>query len=735
MSINQEDQDSPIDIQQYWLIFKRRWPVASVVFAFVFGVTALVTYSTKPVYESEGKLVFTKKSGASSLSSLSQQMGELGALTNLSNPVDTESEIIRSYPIVIKTITTLKLTDDQGKQLSLEVFLKKLKLKTVRGTDVMQLSYRSTNPQEAADVVNSLMKYYLESNVRTNRTEARSAREFLSKQLPEVEHRVTKAEMNLRRFKENNRVVALDVEAKTSLESLGKLNESITQSQGELAAALTRSVALQNEMKLGTQQAVDLSTLSQSPGVQQVLTEYQKTQSELAVARSLYTGDNPKVVDLAMKETSLKKLLEERVGQTVGNFESLSKQNLQIGELKQALTQDLVKSEVERLALTKQVEELQRVFIVNRKRLDSLPRLEQQQLQLQRQLTVAQITYQEFLKQFQLVQVLENQNVGNSRIISGALVPERPISPKIPLNLALGGFLGVILGAGTALVLESMNQSLKNIEEANRLLGFPLLGTIPQYGEKNPKNRQEGRQELPLLDNPYSPVSTSFEMLQTNLGFTVSDKELRVILVTSATPGEGKSFVAANLALAAAYVGRRVLLVDADMRRPRQHRIWEIHNLLGLSNILAGQAQLENAVQEVSPLVNMLPAGKIPPNPVALLDSQRMATLVEEASKDYDFVIIDTPPLTAVTDPLIVGKYVDGLLLVVRPGQVEYSAVTAAKSLLNQAKVPILGMVVNGIGKESGYGGYYYASGYYGGKEDKKKSSEANVRSGFFGRV
>ena len=735
MSINQEDQDSPIDIQQYWLIFKRRWPVASVVFAFVFGVTALVTYSTKPVYESEGKLVFTKKSGASSLSSLSQQMGELGALTNLSNPVDTESEIIRSYPIVIKTITTLKLTDNQGKQLSLEVFLKKLKLKTVRGTDVMQLSYKSTNPQEAADVVNSLMKYYLESNVRTNRTEARSAREFLSKQLPEVEHRVTKAEMNLRRFKENNRVVALDVEAKTSLESLGKLNESITQSQGELAAALTRSVALQNEMKLGTQQAVDLSTLSQSPGVQQVLTEYQKTQSELAVARSLYTGDNPKVVDLAMKETSLKKLLEERVGQTVGNFESLSKQNLQIGELKQALTQDLVKSEVERLALTKQVEELQRVFIVNRKRLDSLPRLEQQQLQLQRQLTVAQITYQEFLKQFQLVQVLENQNVGNSRIISGALVPERPISPKIPLNLALGGFLGVILGAGTALLLESMNQSLKNIEEANRLLGFPLLGTIPQYGEKNPKNRQEGRQELPLLDNPYSPVSTSFEMLQTNLGFTVSDKELRVILMTSATPGEGKSFVAANLALAAAYVGRRVLLVDADMRRPRQHRIWEIHNLLGLSNILVGQAQLENAVQEVSPLVNMLPAGKIPPNPVALLDSQRMADLVEEASQDYDFVIIDSPPLTAVTDPLLIGKYVDGLLLVVRPGQVEYSAVTAAKSLLEQARVPILGMVVNGIGKESGYGGYYYASGYYGGKEDKKKSSEANVRSGFFGRV
>jgi capsular exopolysaccharide synthesis family protein len=729
MSINQEDQDSSIDIQQYWLTFKRHWLVTSIVFASVLGVTALLTYSAKPVYESEGKLVFTKKSGASSLADISQSMGELGGLTNLSNPVDTESEIIRSYPIVIKTITTLNLTNDQGKQISLENFLTKLKLKTIRGTDVIQLSYRSTNPQEAADVVNSLMKYYLESNIRTNRTEARSAREFLDKQLPEVEKRVTKAEMTLRRFKENNRVVALDVEARTGLESLGKLDEAITRSQGELAAAYTRSVALQDKMKATTQEAVDLSALSQSPGVQQVLTEYQKTQYDLAKARTLYTSDNPKVVNLVIQEASLKDLLEKRVAQTIGSSKSLPQQNLQVGELKQALTQDLVKSEVERLALTNQIGELRKVFIINRRRLDSLPRLEQQQLQLQRQLSVAQLTYQEFLKQFQLVAVLENQNVGNSRIISQALVPERPVSPKIPLNLALGGFLGILLGAGTALLLESMNQSLKNVEEANRLLGFPLLGTIPLYGGKNPKNQEESRGELPLLDNTYSPVSTSFEMLQTNLGFTLSDKELRVILVTSSTSEEGKSFMAANLALAAAHVGRRVLLVDADMRRPRQHRIWETPNLLGLSNILAGQAQLKNTVQEVSPLVDLLPVGKIPPNPVTLLDSQRMADLVEEASNNYDFVIIDTPPLTAVTDPLIVAKYVDGLLLVVRPGKVEYPAMKSAKSLLNQAKVPILGMAVNGISEESGYGGYYYYKGYYGDKiESKDHPSETNVR-------
>jgi len=282
-------------------------------------------------------------------------------------------------------------------------------------------------------------------------------------------------------------VVTLDVEAQTGLQSLGRLDEAITQSKGELAAAYTRSVAIQDNMKLSTQQAVDLSTLSQSPGVQQVLTEYQKVQSDLATLRSAYTDDNPKVVDLAMKAAALKSQLEERVAQTIGSSESIAQQNLQIGSLKQALTQDLVKSEVERLALTNQIGELQRVFIFNRRRLDSLPRLEQQQLQLQRQLSVAQITYQELLKQFQVVQILENQNVGNARIISPALIPESPVSPKIPLNLALGGFLSILLGAGTALLLESMNQSLKNVEEANRLLGFPLLGTIPQYGEKKSK--------------------------------------------------------------------------------------------------------------------------------------------------------------------------------------------------------------------------------------------------------
>lgn len=710
MPTKQDDRDL-IDFQEYWPILKRRWPVTAVVIGSVFGLTALVTFLQKPVYESQAKLLFNKQSGVSSLTGLSSQVGELSGLTNLSNPVDTEAEVIRSNPIVQKTISSLNLRDKSGKPLSIEKFLKLLKLKTIRGTDVMQLSYRSTNPQEAATVINSLMNYYLESNVRTNRAEARSAREFLNRQLPEVEKRVLKAEMALRRFKEQNRVVALEVEAKAGVEGLKDLLAEITKAQAGLADASTRTSALQSQISLNTQQAVELSTLSQSPGIQEVLKDYQKTEDELAVARTRFSEDHPTVINLDQKAAALRSQLEGRVSQTIGSFESVPEQNLQIGELKQSLTEDLVKSEVERLALATRLAELRQAYILNQRRLDILPRLEQQQLQLQRQLQVARVTYEQLLKQLQEVEVLENQNIGNSRVISDALVPDKPVSPIIPLNLGLGGVLGILLGVGIALILEATDNSLKTIEEVKRLLGYPLLGTVP-LAEKPKGSDGEGSAELPTLHNPYSPESAAFEMLQANLGFSISDKTLKVIVLSSSIPGEGKSFVAANLAVAAAQTGRRVLLVDADMRRPRQHKVWEQSNLIGLSNILVNQAELPTTTKEALMTLDLVTAGTIPPNAAALLESKRMAALIQEATNNYDFVIIDAPPLTAVADAQILGKLVDGILLVVRPGVVDSAAANATKNLLAQSGQRVLGMVVNGITAGSSYGGYY-SKGYY----------------------
>jgi capsular exopolysaccharide synthesis family protein len=722
MPSEQEDRDY-VDLQQYWLILKRRWLVTATMIGSVFGVTALASFTQKPVYEAQGKLLLKQQSGASSLTGLSEKVGELSGLTNLSNPLETEAEVIRSNPLVQKTIDKFQLKDKQGEPLEIDAFLKNLKVKGIRGTDVMELSYRSTNQEEAAGVINDLMNSYLDNNIRTNRAEATAAKDFLRKQLPQIEKTVVEAEAALRQFKDKNQVVSLAEEAKVGVEGLRDLSEEITKAQAELAGAKSRSVGLQSQLELTTRQAVKLSTVSQSPGVQQVLTEYQKVQDEMAVAQTRLTAEHPTIQNLIRKGQALREQLEKRVGQIVSSPESVTEPNLQIGQLKQTLTAELVRSEVERLALVNRVGVLQKAFLSYHARMKALPKLEEQQRALERKLQVAQSTYQQVLKQLQETEVIEQQKVGNARIISEALVPQQPVSPKIALNLALGGFLGVLLGVGTALLLEAMDKSLKNSEEAKRLLGYPLLGSIPQVGGKGKKDSGEGEEELPMLNNPYSPACTAFEMLQTNLSFTVSDKELRVILVTSSSPGEGKSFVSANLAVAMSQLGKRVLLIDADMRRPRQHTIWNLSNFIGLSNILVNQAQLPNTAQEALVTLDVLPVGTTPPNPVALLDSQRMATLIQEATKEYDFVIIDTPPLTAVADALVVGKLVDGMLLVVRPGEVESGAVNTARSLLEQAKVPVLGMVVNGVSEGSGYGGYYYSQGYYGRREGEKNEN------------
>ncbi|MEO0842635.1 MAG: Wzz/FepE/Etk N-terminal domain-containing protein, partial [Cyanobacteria bacterium J06643_5] len=200
MQVNQEEQDY-IDLGQYWLILKRRWLPALLVASSVLGLAAFVTFRQKPVYQSEGKLRFNKSNNVSALSGLGGQIGELTGIAN-SNPLDTEAEVIQSHPLIQETITKLNLRNEEGELLTHGALLAKLQVKSIRGTDILQLSYKSTDPKEAANVLNSLMTDYLENNIETNTAEVRAAREFLQKELPQVESRVVQAEAALRQFKE-----------------------------------------------------------------------------------------------------------------------------------------------------------------------------------------------------------------------------------------------------------------------------------------------------------------------------------------------------------------------------------------------------------------------------------------------------------------------------------------------------------------------------------------------------
>jgi polysaccharide biosynthesis transport protein len=714
MPSNQEDQNS-LDLRQHLLILKRRWLVVATVTCCVFGLSILNSLRQKPIYEAEGKLLFNKTDRVSSLTSPVAQIGELSGVTQQSSPLDTEAEIIRSNPIIERTITSLRLLDKQGKPLKIDQFLKQLKIKNVRGTDILQVSYSSNNPKEAADIVNLLMRYYQENNIQINQAQATIAKRFLSQQLPQVEARVVRAEVALRQFKEKNRVVALEAEATKGVERLTLLSDQITQTQANLVDAKTRLQLLQRQLKLNSQHAVDMGNLSQSKGVQQVLAEYQKVQDELAVAQTRYTHEHPVIANLKARAVVLRKLLGTRVSQNLGSSQFVPEPNLQMGELKQSLTAELVESDLERSALTNRLTVLKNAYTAYQKRLNTLPQMQQRQQQLERQLQVARFTYEELLKRFQEVEVVVNQNVGNARVVSAALLPDKDISPRIYLKLTVGGFLGIILGVGAALLLEALDKSLNTVEQAKRLFGYHLLGTIPRWGRKNNGAGGESLAELPVRDNPYSAASSAFEMLQTNLDCTVFNTKnttLKVISVVSSTPGEGRSFVAANLAVAKAHMGHRVLLVDADMRQPCQQKIWKLPNIIGLSNVLVNQAEFSSSAQEVLVNLNIVTVGTLPPNPSALLDSQNMSLFIKEAASTYDYVIIDTPALNVFPDALMLSKLTDGILLVVRPGVVNLAAANTAKTLLEHSSQRVLGMVINEITFNTG-DGHHYIDKYY----------------------
>ena len=730
-----ESTETGIGFQQYWQILKRRWLPALVAFA---SVLALVGYSTlkeKPVYEAEGKLLLKKTTAGSSLTELGKEIGQLSSAAEQSNPLTTEIEVIRSTELIEKTISKVDLKNEKGKHLKTKDFLKQLTVASVRGADILTVSYKSKNPKQAAEVVQYLMDSYLENNIKLNRSEAVSVRQFIEKKLPSAEKSMRSIAEELSNFKENNKIVNLEEEAKSAVTLITNLERQIDEAKSDSVKVTAKSQAFQKELQMSTQQALAASTLSQSTVVQEALKEYQQIERQLALEQNRYLDTSPIIIRLQTKKATLKALLDKQVEQVAGGQQLGYDQQLQIGEVKPKLIEEFVKVEVERQGLAQRISILSNALATYKQRVEKLPTLEKQQRQLSRKLQETESAYQELQKKLQEIRITENQKVGNARIIQKASVPQEPIASRKSLLLVSGALLGSLLGIATALALESQDKSVKTIEEARELFGLTLLGVIPAHklekngwrnllrpssaaGDSEPSSRQ-----IVVKDAPHTNVSAAYRMLQANLRFLSSDTELKVIVVSSSLPHEGKSTVAANLAATVALLGRKVLLVDADMHRPVQHRIWELPNQVGLSNVIVGQAELKSAIAQVMDNLEVLSCGVIPPNPMALLDSQRITSLIKQFSSNYDLVIVDSPSLNVAADALILGKKADGILLVARPGVLYSGSVAFAKDLLKKSSQHVLGMVVNGVSpKNEPHSHYYFTNESYTQVESSSKN-------------
>ncbi|MEO1373369.1 MAG: polysaccharide biosynthesis tyrosine autokinase [Cyanobacteria bacterium J06635_10] len=724
-----ESQESSLSVDKYWQGLKRRWVPGLAAFFPVFLLSFLSSSLKKPTYIAEGKLLFQRTDTISSFTGLGTEVGKLESVgqDNTSSPLQTEAEVIRSVPVVQKTIKQLNLKEKDGTLLEYDDFLQNLTVSDIKKTDVLTVSYKDSEPQRAASVVNTLMATYLEHNVSSRRKAAKSAREFIEKQLPLAESIVVEAEAKLANFKEKNKVYALEEEAKNSIEIIGNFQSQIGDIKVKLADISARSQQIRKQLDISSQDALVMTSLNQTSGVQDILKEVQQLEVQLASRRTVLTNTHPEIIALESKFNALRGVLQDRIRETVGSKEQQLDGKLQVGDFTQQLAAELVNLESTYLGLTNQLSVLSELQTAYKQRLENLPSLEQQQRQLKRKVEAAQSTYSLLLKKLQETRIAENQNIGNASKVSEALVPQEPISSNL-INYLSASLLGMLVSLATMYLLESQDKSIKTIEEAKELTGLTLLGVIPDFSKpkKSIFSKQEPEAAYPTLmvrDTPRSPISEAFRMLRANLKFMSADKELKVIVVTSSVPQEGKSTVAANLATSMAQMERRVLLIDGDLHRPCQHHIWELPNAEGLSNVIVGQVEVMKAIKKGMENLDVMTCGAVPPSPASLLDSKRMASLIESFRSYYDYVIIDAPSLNLAADAAILGQMADGVLLVLRPGVVDSVNAAFACEMLEKSGQNVLGQVVNGVvQKNERHINYYFNEEY---PEDNVTTIEA----------
>jgi capsular exopolysaccharide synthesis family protein len=726
-----------LDLKLYLFILRKRWVSVTSIFLGTVFLSALGTTLLKPSYEAGGKLWFRipsfKAIGTNLLPSSSEgdSAGDLRSLVATQNPISTQVEVISSPPLLEKVINELQLKNQEGEILTVEELIEKLTLKIIGGTDVLQISYQSDDPKEAVAVVNALMKVYVNNDILTSRDEAQATRKFMEKQLPNTQDAVERAEAALRKFREKNNIVDLAEETKTSVGIIANLDNELNAVKAQLADVTAQKNESRQKLGLNAQQAIAVTTLSQSPAVQGIITQLQDIERQLANERSRFTDDNPVIVGLEAKKASLNNLLQLQIAQTVGLGQKMqfSPKLLQLGEVRQNLIQNFLQLELQSVGLNQKLNSLFNSRSVYEQRMKILPQLTQNQRQLERNVEVAESTYQTLLKKVQELQVAENQNTANARIIAQASIPKKPVASKKMLVLVIGAMFGLFLSTSTILLLEMRDKSLKTLDEVREAFGYTLLGLIPLLANKTHSHKREGEYHVPKIsvrDTPDSLTSEIYRMIQANLKFLSSDKVLKTIVVTSAVAKEGKSTVSANLAAAIAQLGRRVLLIDADMRVSSQHHIWQLSNAAGLSDVLVGQSDFNFALKKGMDNLDVLTAGVRPPNSLALLDSKRMASLVEYCSSQYDFVIIDAPPLLLAADALTLSQMSDGIVLVSRPGVIDSSHAVATRELLERSGHNVLGLVVNGIIDQNESSNYFYhASEYFSSASSEPTFSES----------
>ncbi|PNR96991.1 polysaccharide biosynthesis tyrosine autokinase [Petrotoga sp. 9PWA.NaAc.5.4] len=717
--MEEEKQENELTFEDILKIFKNRfwWFFLTVIVTVC--ITLIYLFTATPIYEATATL----KVDSSKQGSVADIFGS--QMTTGSSKISTEIELIKSRRNLEKVIENLNLVDyfransENPEGVTINDIIKTLNdmitVSPIGDTNIVKISVQSEDPDLARRVADELSLVYNDLLKSLSQNEYTARRVFIQEQIPKVEEELQNAQDNLRKFKEENNVFILDEEAKAILQFLVSYDQQLNAYQVQLNGSKAKIDALNDVLKSMDQEIISSETISINPVVSNLRNQIVNIQVQLAGIEGTKSPNDPEVLKLKEQLAQAQEMLKNEIATIVTS--QVKTANPQYNSLYAQLIEEQTRQQVTQST----IQSITAIRDTYQTQLNKLPALEQKLMDYQREVQVKENLYVLLLEKLEEARIAEAGVIGTANIIDSAYISPNPVKPNKTLTAAIGGVLGIFLGILVVFLMEYMDKRLKEESDVKRILkNAPILGRIPHVNYNY--DEEESKRELIVLNDPVSPISEAYKLLTTNIDFS-SSKEPNVICFSSPGPSEGKTTTAANVAISYAQIGKKTLLMDADMRRPRIEKIFELKSRnVGLVNHLLRGVPLERAIQ--SPIegldtLDILPVGVIPPNPTAVLTSNEFKIMLEKLKEQYEKIIIDLPPVLVSSDSVIASRYSDGIVLITRINGTIKTGLRNAYDNINVSGVKLLGTVINDLNVQSS--NYYYYYYYYSEDGEKKK--------------
>jgi capsular exopolysaccharide synthesis family protein len=728
-----EAREQRVQMSEYFrVLFRGRW-IIFLSFLTVVSLTAYLTHSMRPMYEAGTTILIEEPGG------VDRTIFDFTSPFNVQTAITNQVEVLKSRTLSEEVIRSLQLSPYKdeleilreqtaaGDAISFDSKVQRLResisVNQITDTDIIELKVVAHSSFEAAFLANAVAEEYYKQNLKASRGEVSEVRQFLEEQLDDIRYKLAQSEELLKEYKETQKMVALNTETAELVEQIAQFRAYYNTAETELSANLRRLDFLKKKLSDTKSNLVASIQDVTSPIIQEFENEISQKYGLIA---SLKAKGAPGT-DVALQ--ALEQEIEQIKNRQVEEARKIAASGvipLDPIRTNQQLVDRIIEVETEIKSLTAEAESWRNIIDDADYTLEQVPEKELILARLTRDATLNEKIFLMLNEKYEESRISEAGKTANVRIIDPAKPPKAPFKPNKRLNIILGIILGLGLGVAVSFLLEFLDDSIKTSEDIERM-GLVLLGTIPivKMSEIAKKMRREGKyyskedmekveSKLITRFSPKSPISEAYRSLRTNIHFANLDRPNKVILVSSSATKEGKSTTAANLAITVAQMGSKTLLLDSDLRRPAIHNFFKLDRNYGLTNYLIGTMSFDEVIKK-SDINNLdiVTCGDIPPNPSEMLASRAMRNFLEEAKKRYDMIILDSPPVIAVTDAAILSTRVDGVIMVVASGFVNRREVQRAINLLRNVNARILGVLLNGLDIKKIYGSYYYYFHYY----------------------